>query len=386
MMKQEPIRLAKSKLGSTGLKVSSLGLGGFHQCEVDSDIVGQVMDHFVKIGGNYVETARSYGAGASETKLGQALKKHRRKLILASKTAKRDAEGAWRELNQTLEALQTDHLDLYFFHGVNTIEDAGAIVAPGGALEAFTRAKAEGMVKHFAISSHWPAILPQIADDIPFESVLIWGNYLDFCNYPEIPDEILPDLRRRDIGILFMKPLADGYLYRSVENAFRYALRYNPDCIVSGFNSVDLLTADAAAVAEGPLTDAENESILANAPELGRYVCRQCQDCSVLAGRKGRMLKALFELEGKYDRQMNDFLPVDSGTYALRQYLGKWFGNMQRVEALFAENSADFMNIIESAIANDGNNIFAQCRYDIDISRKIQIVAAKLSGGQPAKL
>ncbi len=385
-MKQEPMRLGKSKLGSTGLKVSMLGLGGFHQCEVDSDTVGQVVERFIAIGGNYVETARSYGSGASETKLGQALKKHRRKLVLASKTVKRDAEGVWRELNETLEALQTDHLDLYFFHNVSMIEDANAIIAPGGALEAFMRAKAEGMVKHFAISSHWPVILPRLADIIPFEAVLIWGNYLDFCNYPEIPDEILPDLRKRDIGILFMKPLADGYVYRSVENAFRYSLRYSPDCIVSGFNSLKLLNADAAAVIKGPLNDTENESVLTNAPELGNYVCRQCPKCSVLAGRKARSLKALFELEGKYDRQMNDFQPVDSGTYALRQYLGKWFGNAQRAEALFADNSAEFMDIIEPAITHDSNNSFAPCRYGIDIPRKIQIIAAKLSGGQPAKL
>ncbi|MHB9140115.1 MAG: hypothetical protein ACYC4Q_11995, partial [Victivallaceae bacterium] len=83
---------------------------------------------------------------------------------------------------------------------------------------------------------------------------------------------------------------------------------------------------------------------------------------------------------------MIDFLPVDSGIFALRQYLGKWFGNMQRVESLFAENSADFMDIIEAAIANDSNNEFAPCRYGIDIPRKIRIISAKLSGGQPAKI
>jgi aryl-alcohol dehydrogenase-like predicted oxidoreductase len=378
--------LTKKKLGNTGLKVSSLGMGGFHQCEVDSDTVSQVMEHFIALGGNYIETARSYGSGASETKLGMALKKHRRKLILASKTAKRDAEGAWRELNETLEALQTDHLELYFFHGVNTIEDTNAIIAPGGALAAFMRAKDEGIVKHFAISSHWPAILPQVAGIIPFEAVLIWGNYLDFCNYPEIPDQILPALRSNGTGILFMKPLADGYLYKSVKNAFRYALRYNPDCIVSGFNSVELLDADIAAVAKGALTDTENKSVLAKAPELGKYVCRQCPKCSVLTGRNAGLLKALFELEGKYDRQMNDLLPVDSGTYAIRQYISKWFGNMERAEILFAENAADFITIIELAIASDNDNVFAPCRYGIDIARKIQIATAKLSGGKPARI
>ncbi len=385
-MIKSKMKLCKNKLGSTGLNVSLLGLGGFHQCEVDSAVVGQVVDNFVSMGGNYIETARSYGSGASECKLGQALNKHRRKLILASKTVQRDAEGAWRELNETLEALQTDHLELYFFHNVSLIKDAKTIVAPGGALEAFTRAKEEGMIKHFAISSHWPVILPQLAEMIPFEAVLIWGNYLDYCNYPEIPGEILPALRSRDTGILFMKPLADGYLYRSVEDAFRYALRYNPDCVVSGFNSTELLQEDIAALSMGPLDDAETETLLSNAPELGHYVCRQCPKCSVLQGRNGRLLKMLFELEGKYDRQMDDFLPVDSGTYALRQYLGKWFDNAPRAEKMFAKNSADFMVIIENAIDRDCCKVFAPCRYGIDIPRKIQIAAAKLSSGQPAKI
>jgi aryl-alcohol dehydrogenase-like predicted oxidoreductase len=92
-MKQDAKHFSKRQLGSTGLKVSTLGLGGFHQCEVDAETVAQVFEHFVELGGNFVETARSYGDGASETKLGMALKKHRKKLILASKTVKRDAEG-----------------------------------------------------------------------------------------------------------------------------------------------------------------------------------------------------------------------------------------------------------------------------------------------------
>jgi aryl-alcohol dehydrogenase-like predicted oxidoreductase len=385
-MKQDAKHFSKRQLGSTGLKVSTLGLGGFHQCEVDAETVAQVFEHFVELGGNFVETARSYGDGASETKLGMALKKHRKKLVLASKTVKRGAEGVWRELNETLEALQTDHLDLYLFHNISTIEDAVAAAAPDGALEAFVRARDEGLVKHFAISTHWPAILPQLAEIIPYEAVLIWGNYLDFCNYPEIPEEILPDLRERGMGILFMKALADGYLYRSVENAFRYSLRYNPDCIVSGFNSVELLKADAAAVFKGALSDAETSALLCDAPELGRYVCRQCPKCSVLHGKKALILKALFELEGKYDRQMNDYRPVDSGVYALRQQLGKWFGNIQRAQMIFQENSAEFIEIIEAAITAESNISFAACRYGIDIPRKIQIAAAKLSGGQPAKV
>ena len=364
------IKLPKQQLGNTGLKVSLLGMGGFHQCEVDSDVVAEVADEFISLGGNYFETARSYGSGGSESKIGRAISGRRKELILASKTTQRNSEGVWRELNETLEELQTDYLDLYFMHNVFTPKDIDSITASSGALEAFVRAKDEGLIKHLAISTHWPLRLLEAIDIIPYEAVLIWGNYLDYCNYPEIPNVILPTLRERNIGTLTMKPLADGYLHKSVDNAFRYALRENPDCIVSGFNSVEMLRADAAAVCQGALDNEESAKLLQNAPELGDYVCRQCPECSVT---EGNLLKKIFELEGKFDRQMDDLRPVDAGTYALRQRLGKWFGNAACAENLFAQEP-DFRNIDTSS--------FAPCPYGIDIPRKIKIASAKLSNGK----
>ena len=78
-------------------------------------------------------------------------------------------------------------------------------------MRALSRALDEGLIRHVAMSSHWPAMYLQAVERLPLEAVLIWGNYLDFCNFPEIPQEILPGLRARGVGILFMKPLADGF-------------------------------------------------------------------------------------------------------------------------------------------------------------------------------
>lgn len=365
---------SRKPLGNTGLELSLLGMGGFHQCEVDSDIVAEVTDEFISLGGNYIETARSYGSGGSESKIGRAIAGQREKLVLGSKTVQRTAEGVWRELNESLEELQTDHLDLYFLHNVFTSGDITAITASGGALEAFLRAKNEGLIKHIAISTHWPLRLLEAIDVIPFEAVLIWINYLDFCSYPEIPNLILPELKERGIGILGMKPLADGYLHNSVDSAFRYALRYDPECLVSGFNSVEMLHADAEAVCRGALDDTQNAELMKNARELGNYVCRQCRECSVM---RGSLIKTLFELEGKFDRQMDDLQPVDAGTYALRQRLGKWFNNAEWARGEFAQNQ-DFLDIDSKKIS--------PCRYGIDIPRKIKIVQAKLNGGKLSEL
>ncbi len=185
-------RIPRRTLGATGIDVSVLGLGGFHQVETNEAVLAQLLDAYLEAGGNYVETARSYGAGSSEEKLGRALAGRRDQVVLVSKSGKRDADGAWRELNQTLEALQTDHLDVWLYHGVNTAEDVDSIAASGGASEASTRARDEGMVRVVGASSHWPLTLVTAMEQLNLDAVMYWVNYLVTCNYPELYQTVAP--------------------------------------------------------------------------------------------------------------------------------------------------------------------------------------------------
>lgn len=366
------MQLPRRTLGRTGIEISVLGMGGFHQVEVDQETIDSVLDRYLEAGGNYVETARGYGGGASESKLGRALRGRADRVVLASKTSARDEETAWREINESVERLGRSPIDLYFFHGVGSMDQLDAICAPQGALAAFARARGEGLIRHMAMSSHWPAMYVEGAERLPIDAVLIWGNYLDFCNYPEIPGQVLPALRRRDIGVLFMKPLADGFLYRSPHRALRYALAQDGDGVVAGFNSLDMLEADLEACCQEPPADShEIEGILAEAPELGDFVCRQCVECSV--GDQGARIKRVFELEGKLDRQMDDRRPTDAAHYALRERLKGWFHQEDRARALYAEAG-------EPAPALAAGEL-APCRYGLDVARKLRFAHAKLSAG-----
>ena len=98
---------------------------------------------------------------------------------------------------------------------------------------------------------------------------------------------------------------------------------------------------------------------------------------TVFCRLKGSSLRNYFELEGKFDRQMDDLYPVDAGTYALRMRLGKWFGNGGRAQELFKQNSG-FLNL-------DGKKS-PPCPYGINIPRKIKIASAKLSGRELGKI
>jgi predicted aldo/keto reductase-like oxidoreductase len=358
--------LPKVTLGRTSRELSQFCLGGFHQVEISSEHVTQVIDAFLDEGGNYIETARSYGGGASEAKIGRALEGRRDQVTLCTKTGARTADEARRELEQSLAALRTDHVEFLLFHGVDQGE-LDVITAKGGALEGLQKAMDEGLVGALGLSSHWPPVYLEAFDRLPLSLILIWCNYLDNLNFPIIAGEIIPEARRRGIGVTGMKPLADGYLYRSVENAVRYALGAGAEIAVCGANAVEHVRQVAAAVRKGPADEATREAILADAVDLGQYVCRQCGKCP------GSLMN-VFRLEGVYDRQMIDYLPHDPAQYALRTRLAHWFNGRERASAEFASAGYDAGELAAAAGMVD-------CPYGIDVVRKCRIATAKLTDG-----
>jgi len=362
--------IPRRQLGSTGLEVSVLGLGGFHQIEIGQTRVTSLLDAYLAADGNYVEVARGYGGGAAERKIGVALEGRRDQVVLASKSRARDAEGAWRELNESLEALKTDHLDLWLYHCLTGAKDVAQIASPGGAKEAYSRAKEEGLVRFIGASTHWPlALLPAMAC-LELDTVMYWINYLVACNYPELYRTIAPRAREKGIGIIGMKPLADGYLHRSIEPAFGYALAQEVDVLACGFNSLEMLQQDIEAVCawQRP-TEEQLDVILRDAPELGDTVCRQCGACEIDQVNIPRV----FELEGKFDRQMFDGRPHSAPEYALRQRLCGWFGNQQRAIELYRPHATSVQALLASDLS------LPECPFGIDIREKLDLADAKLT-------
>lgn len=349
-----------------------LGLGGFHQVEIGRDYVAELLDDYLAAGGNYIETARNYGGGQSEHKLGQLLRGHRDQVVLVSKTAQRTAEGAWRELNESLEALQTDRLDVLLYHCLTDVSEVDTIAGPGGAGEALARAREEGLVRAIGASAHWPMVLLPAMERLELSVVMYWVNYLVTCNYPELYDVIAPAARERNLGTIGMKPLGDGYLYRSVGPAFEYALAQQVDVLACGFNSREMLRDDLEAIGRWTPPSSERlAEILRDAPELGDYVCRQCGQCRVPA----LDMPKVFELEGKFDQQMFDGRPTSAPDYALRQRLCYWFGNQQRAGELYKAHASKASALLAA------NGPWPVCPYGINIGRKLALAHLKLTNG-----
>ena len=365
--------MEKRILGKTGLEVSLLGYGGFHLIEIPADEARELLNYYLDNGGNYIETAASYGDGESEKKIGSLVVNKREEIILASKTGIRDAAGAMAEIDRSLKNLQTDYLDIIFMHGVTKEEDLEQILSPGGAFEAAKKAKRMGKVKHIGITSHGqPDTLIEALKTDNFEVMMTHFNYFDRFNFPKLENELLTLIQEKNIGTICMKPLADGFLWRSVEKAFRYVFSLPIDMVVTGMNTMDMLKKDIQIVTEyNPMTDSEKESLFANAEELGNYICRQCECCAV-SDEMGGDLKEVFKIEGYYDRQMYDGKPRNPADYALRDRLRHWFGNKEMAERLYRGLSLDAVDLLKKV------DSFKPCPYGLPIKDKLEMVDYKL--------
>lgn len=365
--------MQKRKLGKTGLEISLLGFGGFHLIEVPADKAGSLLNYYLDQGGNYLETAASYGDGESEKKIGEIVKQRRDELILASKTGVRDAEGAMAEIDRSLKNLQTDHLDIIFMHGVGNRADLESILEPGGSLEAAKKAKEKGKVRHIGITGHGqPDVLIEALKTGEFEVMMTHFNYFDKFNFPKLEDELLPLVKEKNIGTLCMKPLADGFLWQNVEDAFRYVFSLPIDSVVTGMNSQEMLEMDLNLAEEfEPMDAEEKDELFSNAEELGDYVCRQCDTCSV-SQKYGENIKDVFRMEGYYDRQMYDGDPRNPADYALRDRLRFWFGDKKLAEERYKKLDLKAGDLLKEKAE------FKDCKYGLDVKNKLEIVDYKL--------
>lgn len=364
--------MQRRALGQTGEQISLLGAGGYHLLEIPRRHTERILNRYLDAGGNYIETSASYGNGASEAKIGRAVSHRRSEFLLASKVNERDRDGAMRTLEDTLRRLRTDHLDVWFMHAVQDEANAERLLAPGGALEAAERAKRDGKVRFVGITAHGhPAGLLRAVPEYHFDVLMVPTNYYDHFNFPAVQERLFPLCQQRGTAILGMKAVGDGYLWRSAGVAFRYAWSLPVAAVVAGINTLEMLEEDLA-FAENftPMSAEDMQHLYDTAPEYRNYICRQCSECTVVAGIH---LSRIFELEGWYDRQMWDGEVINPEDYSLRIRLGGWFGQQQLARETYAQEA------VKIDPEGDYQDLNDRCAHGLDINRKLKIAHAKLT-------
>ncbi|HIK44780.1 MAG TPA: aldo/keto reductase [Leptolyngbyaceae cyanobacterium M65_K2018_010] len=204
-------------LGRTGLSLPILGLGGAGQTPLSKE--GQaaaaipLIERALSLGIRYFDTAASYGP--SEGYLGQVLPPVRDQVVIASKTAARDRDGAWRELERSLQRLKTDYLDVWQLHHVSFMEELDQIFGAAGAIQALEEAKAQKLVRFSGLTGHHePAVIAAGLNRYAFDTTLICLNAADVHHPRPFAQAVLPVAQARQVGVIAMKVPAYGRLFK----------------------------------------------------------------------------------------------------------------------------------------------------------------------------
>jgi uncharacterized protein len=250
LAQNENAAIPKRPLGKTGVQVSALGVGGYHLGSAESQEAATEIVHAALDGGiNFFDCAWEYHKGMSEIRLGNALKGRRNEAVLMTKvcTHGRGKEVAMEMLAESLDRLQTDHLDVWQIHEVIYDNDPDLIFAPGGVIEALDLAKKQGKVRFVGFTGHKdPSIhLKMLSHNYPFDTVQMPLNCLD-ATYRSFETQVLPELNRRGIAPLGMKsmggsgePVSHGAVLP--HEALRYAMSLPVATTISGMESMDVL-------------------------------------------------------------------------------------------------------------------------------------------------
>ena len=190
-------------LGSTGITVPQNGFGALPIQRVDFDTAKEILRAAYNGGMRFFDTARAYSD--SEEKIGYAISDIRDDIYIATKTAAKNVEGFWKDLETSLTNMKTDHVDIYQFH------QAEMVYKPGdgtGMYEAMLEAKAAGKIRHIGITTHRLGVAQEAIESGLYESLQYPFSYIS--SDKEIA--LVQACKEHNMGFIAMKGLAGGLL------------------------------------------------------------------------------------------------------------------------------------------------------------------------------
>jgi predicted aldo/keto reductase-like oxidoreductase len=245
--------------GKTGLKVSALGLGGFHIGVPSDENEGiRIVRTAIDRGVTFLDNCWDYHDGKSEVVMGKALRDgYRQKVFLMTKFDGRTKEATAKQIDESLKRLQTDHIDLMQYHENIRLEDPDRFFAKPGPLEALLEAKKAGKIRFIGFTGHKDPLVHlrmlEVAaqNNFHFDSAQMPFNLLD-AHFRSFEKNVLPKLVEQGIAALGMKPLAEGEIPRAglatpIE-CLHYALSLPTTVVINGCDTMDRLNTALEAV------------------------------------------------------------------------------------------------------------------------------------------
>jgi aryl-alcohol dehydrogenase-like predicted oxidoreductase len=270
-------------LGSTGEKVSAIGLGGFHLgMQADEKESISIIRSSLDRGITFLDNSWDYNEGASEIRMGKALRDgYRQKVFLMTKFDGRTKKAAALQIEESLARLETDHVDLLQFHENIRMEDPDQFFAPGGAVEALVDARKSGKTRYIGFTGHKdPAVhlrMLQMAKErnFHFDTAQMPINVMD-AHFRSFLHEVVPVLTEQKVGLLGMRPMGDGFILKSNTvtpiECLHFALSQPTSVVITGCDSMKILDQAFEAVRTfKPLTQAETAQLLTKTAQAAAH-------------------------------------------------------------------------------------------------------------------
>ena len=268
-------------LGRTGVRVSALGLGGYHlgSPQLSSSEAARLVRTALDGGLTFMDNSWDYREGESERRLGKALRDgYRSRAFVMTKVDGRTKKEAARQLDESLKRLRMDEIDLLQHHEVIRYDDADRIFSAGGAMEAFVAARKAGKIRFIGFTGHKdPGVHLYMLETAKrhgfrFDTVQMPLNLMD-THFRSFEKKVLPELATAGIGVLGMKSMGNGVILKSgtvtpVE-CLHYALSLPTSVVITGIDSMKILKqAIKAAATFTPLTKPQLARLRAKTSKL----------------------------------------------------------------------------------------------------------------------
>jgi len=261
------------RLGKTGLKVSRVGIGGIPITRPPEDEAARIVRRAIDLGINFFDTAIGYKD--SEVRIGKGIVGHRDKVVIATKGGGRDKAATQQHIEWSLQRLGVDYIDIWQFHGINSIQRLEIVLQPNGPMKAAQEALQAGKIGHIGFSSHNLDTALKAVSSGQFETVQFPLNFVS----NEAVDKLVPLAKKCDVGYIAMKPFAGGRI-RKASLAMKYLLQFDnvvPDPGVEKIEEVE----EIVKIVNGSwnLSTQDLQEIQTIRKHVGKRFCHQCGYC-----------------------------------------------------------------------------------------------------------
>lgn len=201
----------KQPFGRTGHASTRVLFGAYALSKATQAEADRILELLLEYGVNHIDTAIMYGN--AEKRIGPWMEKHRGDFFIATKTRRRTYQGAWDDLQRSLDRLRIGYADLWQMHGLTNPAGWEKAMGPGGTLEAFVEARDKGLVRFLGVTGHGlkaPAMHIRSLHHFHFDTVLVPYNHSLMQNprYASDFEALVTLCREHNVAVQTIKSIA----------------------------------------------------------------------------------------------------------------------------------------------------------------------------------